>query len=350
MTPLYDAQGYSVPASYADQLVQLVRRWNVLPEELLSGVGLTEAEVQAPGGRIALSTHASLLERARTLTGEPGLGFYIGLQKRLSGYGYLGFAAMSASSLAEALDLITRLSHVLTTSITLRLRVEGGVASLVVDEHVDMGNVRDIALIGLISGMRPIAQMVTGREVPSVFVDLAIPEPAYYPRFKHLLPSARFGQPVSQVAFDAAMLDLPLVQADRAALRLAREQCERALDALGREGDFVERVRRVIWSEDGQGVRSFDSVADNLAISARTLRRMLATHGLSFSTLLDQERRDKATALLQSSRTTLDEVADRLGYSTLSNFVRAFHRWTGLTPSAYRRSRRRVEVLPHAFR
>jgi AraC-like DNA-binding protein len=350
MTPLYDAQGYSVPASYADQLAQLVRRWNVLPEELFSGVGLTEAEVQAPGGRIALSTYASLLERARTLTGEPGLGFYIGLQKRISGYGYLGFAAMSASSLAEALDLITRLSPVLTTSITLRLRIEGRVASLVVDEHVDMGSVRDIALIGLISGMRPIAQMVTGRDVPSVFVDLAIPEPSYFSRFKHLLPNARFGQPVNQIGLDVAMLDLPLVQADRAALRLAREQCERTLDTLGREGDFVERVRRAIWNGDGQGVRSFDDVAENLAISARTLRRMLAAHGLSFSTLLDQERRDKATSLLQSSRTTLDEVADCLGYSTLSNFVRAFHRWTGMTPSAYRRSRRRVEVLPHAFR
>jgi AraC-like DNA-binding protein len=337
MTPLCSSDGFSVPASYAEQLVQLVRRWNVRPADLLAGLELTEASVQEPHRRLPLSAYAILLERARSLTGEPGLGFYIGLQKRVSGYGYLGFAAMSASSLGEALELVSRLSPMLTTSVTLRLQVEKTVAALVVEEHVDIGSARDIALIGLISGMRQIGRMFTGKTVPCTYVDLAIPEPAYFPRFKHLMTNARFGQPIAQVVFDSAVLSMPLVQADRAALRLARDECERALDALGYSGDFVERVRRAIRT-GGEGFRSFEAVADNLAISARTLRRMLTAQGLSFSELLDRERRDKATFLLQTSRVTLDEVAERLGYSTLSNFVRAFHRWTGLTPAAYRRS------------
>jgi AraC-like DNA-binding protein len=337
MTPLCSSDGYSVPASYAEQLVQLVRRWDVRPPDLLAGLDLTEATVQEPHRRLPLSTYAILLERARSLTGEAGLGFYIGLQKRVSGYGYLGFAAMSASSLGEALELVSRLSPMLTTSVTLRLQVEKTVAALVVEEHVDIGSARDIALIGLICGMRQIARMFTGKEVPCTYVDLAIPEPAYFTRFNHLMTNARFGQPVSQVVFDSAILAMPLVQADRAALRLARDECERALDALGYDGDFVERVRRAIRT-GGAGFRSFEGVADNLAISSRTLRRMLTAQGLSFSELLDRERRDKATFLLQTSRVSLDEVAERLGYSTLSNFVRAFHRWTGLTPAAYRRS------------
>src|SRR6516162_3154859 len=198
MEPLSSSDGYSVPAAYAPRLAQLVRRWNVLPQDLLGGQELTEALVQEPHRRLSLPTYAALLERARALTGEPGLGFYIGLQKRVSGYGYLGFAAMSASSLGEALELVTRLSPVLTTSVTLRLQVEQSVAALVVEEHVDIGSARDIALIGLIYGMKQIVRMVTGREVPCAYVDLAIPEPDYFPRFKHLMPSARFDQPVAQ--------------------------------------------------------------------------------------------------------------------------------------------------------
>jgi AraC-like DNA-binding protein len=337
MMPLCSPDGYSVPASYAEQLLQLVRRWNVRPLDLLAGLELTEASVQEPHRRLPLSTYAILLERARSLTGEPGLGFYIGLQKRVSGYGYLGFAAMSASSLGEALDLVSRLSPMLTTSVTLRLQVEKKVAALVVEEHVDIGSARDIALISLISGMRQIGRMFTGKEVPCTYVDLAIPEPAYFPRFKHLMTNARFGQPVAQVVFDSAILAMPLVQADRAALRLARDECERALDALGYDSLFVERVRRAIRT-GGEGFRSVEGVAENLAISARTLRRMLTAHGLSFSELLDSERKDRATFLLQTSRVPLEEVAERLGYSTLSNFVRAFHRWMGLTPAAYRRT------------
>ena len=101
-----------------------------------------------------------------------------------------------------------------------------------------------------------------------------------------------------------------------------------ALDALGYEGNLVERVRRAMWHEDGDGLRSLDEVAQSLAVSARTLRRMLAEQRLSFSTLLDRERREKAIFLLESSRTPLEAIAERLGYSTLSNFGRAFHHWT----------------------
>jgi len=49
-----------------------------------------------------------LSERARTLSGEPGIGFYLGLQKQASMYGFLGFATMSAATLREAIELAVR--------------------------------------------------------------------------------------------------------------------------------------------------------------------------------------------------------------------------------------------------
>jgi len=336
MQPLPPVQ-HSVPAAYAEQLVQLVRRWGVTADELLSGLGLSEAALEDPHGRLPLQTFGALVERARSLTGEPGLGFYMGLQKRISAYGYLGFAAMSAASLREALELVVRYTPTLTTSIGLRLQVEGSAASLIFEERAELRGARDVALISIIVGMRQIGQMLTGRALEDGHADLAIPEPAYFHRFRHLLPDARFGQPVTQVVFDASFLDLPLVQADRAALRLAREQCERALDALGYDGDFVERVRRTV--SKGESFRSLDEVAASVHVSPRTLKRRLAAQGVSFSSLLDGERRGRALLLLQSAHVSLEEVAGRLGYSTLSNFVRAFHRWTGRTPAAYRRAR-----------
>ena len=94
--------------------------------------------------------------------------------------------------------------------------------------------------------------------------------------------------------FDAGSLDLPLVQADRSALELMRVQCERLLDTLGWQGDLVERVRHELWRNGGDGVCSFDEVAEKLAVSTRTLRRMLAADGTSSSicsTASDAKRR-----------------------------------------------------------
>jgi AraC-like DNA-binding protein len=72
-------------------------------------------------------------------------------------------------------------------------------------------------------------------------------------------------------------------------------------------------------------------------ISPRTLRRRLADAKVSFSTLLDEARRDRALLLLRSRDASTKDVAERVGYSNVANFMRAFRRWTGQTPAAYRR-------------
>jgi AraC-like DNA-binding protein len=69
-------------------------------------------------------------------------------------------------------------------------------------------------------------------------------------------------------------------------------------------------------------------------MSRRTLERALAAAGVSGATLFEEERRQLALAWLP--RLTVDEVAGRLGYADTRAFARAFKRWTGEAPSAYR--------------
>ncbi len=325
---------HSFPGSHALQLVTLVARWGIEPQELLGELGLSEAELEAPQARISVQTLTALSERARTLTAEPGIGFYLGMQKRLSMYGYLGFAAMSAATVREGIELAVRYTSAITTGLSLELRVTGGSAALAIEEHVDLGSAHDIGLISLLVGMRQISSALTAREARGVSTDLALPKPDYFDRFAHLLPNACFGQPGTCVRFSARALELPLVAPDRAALRLAREACERQLVELGFDHGLPARVSRMIGA--GEGVPSIDEVARALHLSTRTLKRRLAAQGVTFSGLLDKERRARALELLRSAR-SLEQVAQELDYSTLPNFARAFRRWTGETPAAYRR-------------
>ncbi len=72
-------------------------------------------------------------------------------------------------------------------------------------------------------------------------------------------------------------------------------------------------------------------------VSERTLKRKLAADATTYSQLVAEERRALATRLLRSDELSIDEVAARLGYSDATNFTRAFRRWTGMTPRAFRR-------------
>ncbi len=77
-------------------------------------------------------------------------------------------------------------------------------------------------------------------------------------------------------------------------------------------------------------------------MSPRTLQRRLGDEGTSVHALLDEVRRGRAAALLDADM-AIGEVAYLLGYSEPSAFHRAFRRWTGVTPEAFRARTRGAE-------
>jgi len=327
------------PGSQVLQLIELLRHWRIDADELLKDSGLTVSSLEEPNARVTLPLYNALIARARKLTGEPALGIFMGLQRRVSMYGFLGFAAMSASTLGEVLELAVRFSPTVSTAIKLSLHHEGELTALRVEECCDPGDCRDVAVFALVIGMTQMGRALTGRDITGE-AHLAIPRPDYADRFSELLAHARFDQPVTQLVFETKTLQTPLVAPDRAGLRLAREQCERALRDQGLDGGIVERVRGLIATP--QGMLSLEEVAARLRMSARTLKRRLAAQSSSFSELLEEERCQRARLLLGSSQLSLLEITERLGYSTLPNFARAFRRWTGQTPAAYRRAARKL--------
>jgi AraC-like DNA-binding protein len=326
---------HTIPAGLVMQLVDLVKQWDLSADELLAGCGVDEVEVREPESRVAFAAYLAIVERARVLTGEPGIGFYWGLQMRVSAFGYLGFATLSAPTLRDAIDVVVQFAPLISTAMALRLEVQGGVASLFLDENADFGSVRDVVLHARLCGLWKVAPLITGRAFDAR-AEIAIPEPAYHARFVHLLPPATYGARVTRAIFKAEALDLPLLMADPAALRLARRQCERQLEAVGAAGRLVKTVRRLVWDRSG-AVRDPREIAEAVHLSPRTLRRRLALHGSSLSAILGEERKDRALVLLRSSELSMDRIAEMLGYGSVQNFTRAFRQWTGDTPAAYRR-------------
>ena len=72
--------------------------------------------------------------------------------------------------------------------------------------------------------------------------------------------------------------------------------------------------------------------------SVRSLQPSLTEAGTSYSQLVDELRLRTARELLGDERCALGEIAYELGYSDPAHFTRAFRRWTGSTPSAWRRA------------
>jgi AraC-like DNA-binding protein len=95
-------------------------------------------------------------------------------------------------------------------------------------------------------------------------------------------------------------------------------------------------VRRVLHSAVLTHDATADKIAELFAIHPRTLNRRLNACGISFQELTDQSRFEIAQHLLSNSSMPLTQIAATLGYADASVFSRAFRRWSGMTPSAWR--------------
>ena len=109
---------------------------------------------------------------------------------------------------------------------------------------------------------------------------------------------------------------------------------ERRLAELGSPA-CVLQVRRAL-APLLSGACRVEDVAKQLGLGRRSLQRKLAAEGSSFARVLDQARRERSLALIQRREVTVAAIASDVGFADPRAFVRAFHRWTGLTPSAFR--------------
>jgi len=145
----------------------------------------------------------------------------------------------------------------------------------------------------------------------------------------------RFECEHNAIVFPTGMLAHPLLRADPNLHAVLTRQADHELAALTDQSAFPAKVREAIELQLTRGA-ALDAVAEDLHMSAGALRSRLKKYGLTYSAVLDHLRSDHAKRALHQSQLSFAEVAQQLGFAHPPAFHRAFRRWYGLTPSAYR--------------
>lgn len=327
----------AVPIVYGLLILNLAAQRGAARESMLEGLNIPERLWKSPDARMSLIQAGQLLYRGLNL--DPALGYEIGLNSNLTTHGFIGYGVMSNPTARQAIEFGARFLQLRLPNLSLQLLTEGGQAVIEVRETLSLGAVRhgmfDLFLVGIARIAQQMRVVQAGlRENIELWFDY--PEPAYYAQYRDRLPRARFAMRANQLRFPVQYLDLPLNAADSVTAQLVEQQCERELALLGYSGDLAGRVRAVLACGKS-GYPNLASVAGQLHMSARTLKRKLQQHGLNFQKLLDEARKRDSMRLLEDPVLSVEQVAQRVGYSDPANFTRAFRKWTGASPSAYRR-------------
>jgi hypothetical protein len=135
----------SLPAVYPLLMVDIAARWHVKPEELLGDLGLTREMLLDPQRRISLEMLNQLLIKTQELTQKAGLAILFGQEMQISMHGFIGFAALTAANVRQALGIAERFVGMISDIVGIRLEETDDSAILYLDVNTDLQPLRDTA-------------------------------------------------------------------------------------------------------------------------------------------------------------------------------------------------------------
>ena len=295
-----------------------------------------------PSAEIDRGLEMRILTEAAMQIRDPLAGLRVGQHFTLAGYGPFVMLLMTCDNTYQAFQVGIRYQDL--TFLFGRLSFEPGDSSsaLVLTPPPLPAVVRRVRIDGEVSGTVKLLrdmQAGLGTNIGPQRIEMPYPVPLEVAAYEeHFGCPVGFSSDKARIWIPNEYLAIRMPTADPVAHRMYRGQCDALLQSRSQSSDgLAERVRAHL-SLFSDSFPVAHEVAAALGISERTLRRQLDVDETSFRQLLDEVRADKARRLLGGGGVSVDVVARQLGYAEPASFIRAFQRWTGTTPAAYRRA------------
>lgn len=305
-------------------------------DAVLEGLSLSAVDLR-PDMQLPISTISTILDRAAGYPGLEQVGLLLAEAQNHQALGPVGQLMMSCETLGSALGTFVALQMANSTAAAAYLLPVGEDYALgfgIYAPDLPSSQIYDVsAAVGY-----NMVRDLTGGAVQASEVLLSRPAPRNPEPYRRFFGCpVRFNEAQNCLILPGRSLGFKLPTADarlRERLIIALQQ------QIAQTQGFAARVRHAIRPLLLAGDASHKRVAAHLNLHPRTMGRRLEEEGVTFEQLKDEVRLAASRELLARTELAVSDVATALGYATPSAFVRAFRRWTGKSPSVWRRETR----------
>jgi len=333
--PLLDAA--RVAGAYLQSLLETALERGLTLPALAEAAGLAPDALEPLPDSLPARRYIGLLEAGARLANDPFFGLHVGEKARPATYSAYGMLLLACSNFGHALELTQRyesLAHDLGRS---SLAQDGARAHYEWISHYPDATRHLVESV--FAGIRVFGSWLAGRPLMPLALRFRHPDAGHgsaeYLRVLGIAPE--FGAPLNCAVVDAALLAMPIPNADTSLYPVLLHHAERLLEQRAARADpIVARVRAALLPRLTSGEARLAPVAAELGLSTRTLQRKLAEAGSSFQQVLDAVRYGLAQDYLRRRELGLVDIAFLLGFQEQSAFTHAFREWSGMNPGAWR--------------
>jgi AraC-like DNA-binding protein len=277
----------------------------------------------------------ALYNAIHEISRDPGIGLKLGSEDRPEHYSPIAIAALYSRSFGDALKRIARYKR-LTSPQEIRIAERGKECAVefvwLLAETTEAPTWVDLCFAWTVT----IGRRGTGRSINPSRVELRRPEANRRLYENYFGCPVRFGARRNKLFFRAEDVSQPFVTHNPELLELVAPQLEAELKQQLADRPLKEQAKGILKRLLAGQKPRLEDVAVELRISTRTLQRRLLEEGITFHDLVEEARREMAQHYLSQPSLELNETAYLLGYEDPNSFIRAFHKWEGTSPGAWR--------------
>ncbi|AEP31491.1 AraC family transcriptional regulator [Brumicola nitratireducens] len=255
----------------------------------------------------------------------------------------LGYAMMSSSSLHDALERLARYKRVVSNTCTIEMTEHDN--DLLFEMHIDTypdskRPVLEACLVEtFLATIVTFSRELVGSNMSPKMVKLTAAKPDIDDEYLE----AFFNCPVeyacesNSLTFSREVADTKLMVGNTIITQIHEKILDELLNRIDKD-DLIYLVKTIIYRELPMGAPSQNDIAKQLGMSLRNLQRKLVDKGTTYKDLLDTTRKKLALDYIRQQHISFSETGYLVGFASVSNFNRAFKRWTNKTPTEYRSS------------
>lgn len=325
-----------VPTMSIFPLLQCAQAEGLAQATLLAGTRLSAAQLQDAGAMVPFREELAVVRNYLAHTRAPQPALAASTYYHYNCFGVLGAALVSQPDLLTACRFLVRYVDLTFTPFVVTLQERGPRLEARYSDGEELGECRGFYLLRDLAFLRNLCREAEPEHWPTLIagMDIAMAPPADTAALRAFFRwPLRFGAEATVIHADTARLRRPLRLANAMTAALLERQCEE-LRTQRTPASWRARVERLLLAEPAAEPAW---VAARLCLSERSLRRHLQQEGCTFQAVATALRQRRAQHYLMHSRLSVAAIAHCLGYSETAAFAHAFKRWTGQTPSQFRR-------------